>query len=404
MNPAVLIASGIVLATALVAAPPQRRPPPRFREHTISQDLKLGYQLLAVDVNGDGKIDLIAVDERGTELAWFENPGWERHVIATDVPRTINIDSSDIDGDGVPEIAILYRFESQPEKSVGMIGLLHHDGDVRRPWKVTEIDRVPSAHRVRWANLDGNGRKVMIIAPVVGVNSEPPEYNARVPIYMYRGPAWKRELLSEDVRGILHSIYPVDWDGTGRQQLLTASFLGLRLFRPAAGGAWTSEEIAKGNPEPCPRCGSSEVVLGHLKKQRFLAAIEPWHGNEVTIYRERLGKWDRKVIDNSFQNGHALAVGDVDGDGVDEVVAGFRGPGYQLYIFDALDDNGQFWDRQVLDPGGIAAADCKIRDFNGDGRMDVACIGASTGNVKWYENLGPAKKPGRRPRRRARNS
>jgi FG-GAP-like repeat len=397
------IVSGVLLAAALLGAPiPRHRRlnQPRFREHTISKDLKLGYQLVAVDVNGDGKIDLIAVDERGTELVWFENPGWERHVIAVDVPRTINIDASDIDGDGVPEIAIVYRFESRPDKSVGIVGLLHHDGDVRRPWKMTEIDRVPSAHRVRWANLDGNGRKVMVMAPMVGQTAEPPDYNVPVPLYMYRGPEWKRELLSDEVHGVLHSIYPVDWDGNGRQQLLTASFLGLRLFRPTTGGAWSSEEIAKGNLETCPRCGSSEVVQGYLKKQRFLAAIEPWHGNEVVIYRERQGKWNRKVIDDSFQNGHGLAVGDIDKDGNDELVAGSRGPGYQLYIYDALDNTANLWDRQVLDAGGMAAADCKIRDFNGDGRPDVACIGASTGNVKWYENLGPARKPARRRARK----
>ena len=35
-------------------------------------------------------------------------------------------------------------------------------------------------------------------------------------------------------------------------------------------------------------------------------------------------------------------------------------------------------------PGGIAAADCKIADFHGDGRPAIACSGASTGNVKLY--------------------
>jgi hypothetical protein len=35
------------------------------------------------------------------------------------------------------------------------------------------------------------------------------------------------------------------------------------------------------------------------------------------------------------------------------------------------------------------AASCAVMaDMNGDGRPDVVAIGASTGNVKWYENLG----------------
>jgi hypothetical protein len=40
----------------------------------------------------------------------------------------------------------------------------------------------------------------------------------------------------------------------------------------------------------------------------------------------------------------------------------------------------------------MAAAACVLADFNGDRRMDVACIGASTANLKWYENLGPARR------------
>ena len=50
------------------------------------------------------------VDERGTELARFENPTWERHVLIKDVPRTINLDVYDYDGDGIPEIAMGHNF------------------------------------------------------------------------------------------------------------------------------------------------------------------------------------------------------------------------------------------------------------------------------------------------------
>jgi hypothetical protein len=74
----------------------------------------------------------------------------------------------------------------------------------------------------------------------------------------------------------------------------------------------------------------------------------------------------------------------LDGDGRDEIVAGFRGKGFQLYIFKADDQTGERWTRHVLDPGGIAAADCKIGAFNRDRRPAVACVGASTANVKVY--------------------
>ena len=148
---------------------------PRFREKVISTAVKFGYQLVAEDLNGDGKKDLIAIDERATEVAWFENPTWERHVLATNVPRPLNAACYDIDGDGIPEVVLAYRFETSPEQSVGNVVLLTHGKDVRQPWTAREIDRVPTAHRVRWIDPEGNGQKVLLLGPMVGQRFPPVE-------------------------------------------------------------------------------------------------------------------------------------------------------------------------------------------------------------------------------------
>ena len=365
------------LLLLLVAALPGA-PLPQWRPTTVTSSLKMGYQLVAADLNRDGRPDLIVVDERGTELAWYENPTWERHVLIKDVPRTINLDVYDTDGDGIPEIAMGYNFETVPEKSVGNVLILKSGADPRQPWTAREIDRVPSVHRIRWIDLAGDGKKVLLVAPMVGLKASPPDYADNVPVYLYRPGEWKRELFTDQPRGILHSIAPVRWQGRG-EQLMTADFLGIRVFLPQGPSL-----IAKGDPRPCPQCGSSEIKIGHLGKRRFIAAIEPWHGNQVVVYTEDGPAWKRHVIEDAMINGHALAVGDLDGDGRDEIVAGFRGEGFKLYIFTADDETGGRWTRHVLDPGGIAAADCKIADFNADRRPAIACSGASTGNVKLY--------------------
>jgi hypothetical protein len=131
------------------------------------------------------------------------------------------------------------------------------------------------------------------------------------------------------------------------------------------------------------------VRVGQLDGQRFLAAIEPWHGNQVVVYLERGQEWKRMVLESGMQNGHALAVGDLDTDLQDEIVVGFRGKGFKLFLFHVEDKKGERWTKSVLDDGGIAAADCKIEDFTGDGKPDIACIGASTGNIKLYLNKSP---------------
>ena len=350
---------------------------PQWRETTVTDSLEMGYQLVVADLNRDGRPDLIVVDERGTELAWYENPTWQRHVIVKDVPRTINLDVYDYDGDGIPEIAMGYHFETVPEKSIGNVLILKSGPDPRQPWTAREIDRIPTVHRLRWIDLDGNGKKVLLVAPMIGLKAVPPDYADNVPVYLYRPGEWKRELFTDLPRGILHSITPVRWQGRG-EQLMTADFLGVRVFLPHG-----PVEISKGDPRACPQCGSSEIKIGHLGKRRFIAAIEPWHGNQVVVYTEDGRTWQRHVIEDAMVNGHALAVADLNGDGRDEIVAGFRGKGFQLYVFTAGDAAGKRWTRHILD-STIAAVDCKIADFHGDGRPAIACAGASTKNVKLY--------------------
>lgn len=377
--PAVVI---LLLLSALLGSAGELPP---FQASNIVTGLKMGYQVVLADLNADGRLDVIVVDERSDELAWYENPSWQRHVLAVDVPRIINLECQDLDGDGIPEIALAHYFETNPDRSAGDVLLLEHASDPRQPWRKRNIDRVATAHRIRWIPVEPGKTPWLLVAPIVGSNSYAPDYAAPVPIFGYRAGEWKRMQISGSLNGILHSIDPVQWT-PGSWQLLTASFDGLQRLEPRASGEWKHNAIHPGNPEPCPRCGTSEVKMGYLGKQRFLATIEPWHGHQVVVYLERGKEWQRVVIEDAMVNGHALAVADLDGDGRDEIVGGFRGKDFRLSVYQADDETGDRWQRTVLDEGGVAGADCKIADMNGNGRLDIICSGASTGNVMLFEN------------------
>jgi hypothetical protein len=114
---------------------------------------------------------------------------------------------------------------------------------------------------------------------------------------------------------VVHGIYIVNWDGKGRDAILSASFVGIHLYCLGKDGKWTRTEISKGNPAAWPKSGSSDVAVGHLGKQRYLAAIEPWHGNQVAIYHARKSAWERQVIDDSLVDGHTIWTGDLNADG-----------------------------------------------------------------------------------------
>lgn len=360
--------------------------PARFAEHTIATDLKGGYQVVAADLNHDGKPDLIALASGMKELVWFENPTWERHVLATNQNRMINC--AVVESGGKLQIVVASEFANDAKNSIGLVSVLTPGADPRQPWAATEIDRLTTSHRLRTANFDGRG-PVVVNAALIGANALAPDYRDHVPLVYYRPGEWKRQMVSSANQGVVHGLAVLDWDGDGRDEILTASFEGLHLYKLGRNQQWARTEITKGDPAPWPLSGSSDVAVGQLGKTRFLAVIEPWHGHQTVIYGKEKGVWKRQVIDGALVEGHTILTADLNGDGRDEVVAGYRGKGRSVYVYYA-GGKGTSWSKEVLDNGGIAANACAAADLNGDGRIDIACIGGATANLKWYENQGPA--------------
>jgi hypothetical protein len=350
-----------------------------FTAHTIATDLKGGYQVVTADLNQDGRPDLIALASGMDELVWYENPGWQRHVIVRGMHGMINCAAFDIDGDGTPEIVLASGFGGPGGKpSEGNLILLHHDGDPRGLWTEREIDRLPMSHRLRWANLGGESGHVLIDAPLTAAGAQPPHFPGRVPITLYHPGSWLRQLVTDADPGLIHGLLVFDWNGDGRDELLTAGFDGIHLLRLGESGHWSRERLTA---DP-----SSDIAVGHLGTRRFLCAIQPWHGNTVAVYRRDQNEWRRQVIDDSLVDAHTILTADFDGNGRESIVAGFRGGKRSVYLYSAGDPSGEKWQRTILDDGDMSAAACAAADIDQDGRIDVVCIGTATQNLKWYRN------------------
>ena len=228
---------------------------------------------------------------------------------------------------------------------------------------------------------------VVVNAPLAGAKADAPDYRDHVPLVYYKPGEWKRIAINEANEGVVHGIFITPWSDK-REEVLTASFLGIHRHRLDKTGSWSRVQLSPGNPSPWPTSGSSDVAVGRLHKSRFLTAIEPWHGNEVAVYLGVKDNWVRSVIDASLNDGHTIYTGDFDGDGRDEIVAGFRKAPFGVNLYRANDPAGKTWTKSVVDQGGVAAAACVLADLNGDKRLDIACIGSATTNLVWYENLG----------------
>ena len=392
------VTTAVVLAALTLHGAPAAGPA-QFRSHDIDANFRGGYDLAVVDFNKDGKLDVIANALSGSGgLAWYENPAWTKHLIDTDKTRIVNQAVADIDGDGIPEVAFESSFAMQAAESEGLVWFAKQGADPKQPWTVTKIDAFPTSHHIAWADFDGDGKKELVNAPLVGPKSVAPAYDQdKASVFWYSPKDWKRRIVTAEVPGIIHRIRPVVWDSGKREQLLVASFEGITLYRATGSGdamKFEKELLSAGHPgEKSPRLGASDVGFGKQDGKRFFASIEPWHGNEVVIYTEKSGKWDRRVLFDKVGSGHEIAVVDLNGDGRDDVVAndnqtrnGIGG----VHLFFAPDDpaTGE-WKYQRLE-SEKAMNGCVGGDLNGDKRMDVVCTGAG-GVIRWYENTGPAK-------------
>ena len=384
-----------IIGTGLSPVWSDAPPAINFQKHVIDPEFANGYQVSTADLDRDGDLDVIALSTQPSQLDWYRNPDWARFSISTVTQRNIDAAPHDVDGDGDVDLAVASDFDLGDSNGGGSLQWLENPGDptITHEWAIHPIDAIPTSHRVRWADVDGDGRKELINLPIIGVGAAPPDYANGLQFRAYRVPANPGEpwtsLLLDNTLCMSHGLLVAAWGDGAKPDLFTSSFDGIHRYQWKDGGV-VKTQLGAGNRGVRPAQGSSEVGIGRLGAvgTRFVATIEPWHGNEVVVYAGSDGDplpWPRTVIDTSLADGHGLVCLDIDGNGSDEVVAGGRGGSHELLLF--VWSNGT-WQRHVIDAGGVAVAGLTVADLNGDGRPDLVATGTSTHNVLWYENRG----------------
>ena len=388
----------LTLLVALCAAPQSI---PNFKEQVVDPDVGVCYALTIADLNGDGKPDLVVVTEKPDQVVWYENPTWKRRVILEKSPELpVCVQALDVDGDGKLELILGADWPINPKTKIsGTVWLLQRPDDLDKPWTPLQIDEEATMHRMRVIDVEGKGRKELVCSPLHGKGTTTGD-GPGASLFILRRPAnpfkdkWTREVIANDIH-INHNVWPIDWDGDGKEEMLSAGYEGVFVLKRTGEGKWDRTKIGDGDPA---KKGAGEIKPGRLPGgKRYITTVEPWHGHSCAVYIEpdKAGEpWRRQVLVENHKGGHALWTADLTGTKVDSLVIGFRGvpegkkEDCVVYVFHPLDAKGEKWEKKVLDEKGLGSEDIACFDLNGDGKIDIIGAGRSTKNVKIYWNEG----------------
>ncbi len=390
----------ILALTLSATAPGAGAAPPEFRRQVIDDAISIGYGLAIGDVDGDAKPDVLLADQH--QIAWYRNGDWERFVMAEHLnPRVgvrfldnVCIAARDLDGDGKVEVAAGANWNpgetTDPEKS-GSVHYLIRPEDPTGRWEPLRLPHDPTVHRMHWFEA-GDGDWRLVVLPLHGIGNRGGEGDpVRVGAHTWPGPDggdWKHEVI-DAAQHKTHNFDIVDAgdDAPWKEVLLVAGAEGIRGIRPARdGGGWDARNFI-----PSETGGAGEVRGLKVGGSGLIAAIEPMHGHQVVAYGEpeRGDTPSRTVIDTTLNQGHALAIADLDGDTKPEIIAGWRSPdkdgkvGIKIY-----QGEGDTWETALLDDNGMACEDLKVADLDNDGHPDIIAAGRASKNVVIYWNEG----------------
>ena len=365
-----------------------------FTEHAISDSADGAQSVYAVDVDGDGDIDVLAAANLADDITWWENtatftisPTWTTYSINSAADGVESVHAADIDGDGdLDVVAALYGDNE--------VAWYENDGSPDAGWtKHTVKDYTGNGMADAFvADIDDDGDLDIISAEGSGdkilyhINDGTPGNGV-----------WTTEtvLSGSDADGAL-SVYVADIDDDGDLDIVAALFIGSKSIwiendgSPNDGG-WTPHDVYASDSDKEPY----DIDVGDIDGDGDLDIVEADQGNKVRWYENdgtpESGDWSSTRIKGALSGAFSVAIADMDNDGdLDVVSAAYSGNTVSWHLNDGSPGDAIWTTYTVATP--TKPTSVFPIDIDHDGDIDIVSCAetgtSSNGKVRWYVNDG----------------
>jgi len=282
---------------------------------------------------------------------------------------------------GVSEPILAHRIKLPDNRGLPRIGDVNGDGRMELVWTCNARYQIvyDNDGDIIWEYHDEDGARIYNTAPVrvYDINGD-----GKDEIITMRGKWGQAQLcIIEGATGEI--INQIEWPYINQ---LIHPDPGSDDYYKSLKSIGHAHRVAKHSTKGIINMYGAKIVISNLQGNStpmdFIVTVGEQNCVILVAYNNRLEKlWDRKITNGTA--GHTIWVGDVNGDGKDEVAVGTM----------LLDSSGNvMWEKTLEDFSPPWEDDhidgMKIADVDGDGRIEIiytcrVVVDALTGEIKW---------------------